>query len=899
MTRALRPALLFAVSFIVLGGCATSGGKPDTGATMAPAAFAASPDNIDKSQTTQLPRDAVPRNYAIEVAPHADTLTFDGKVRITLDVTEPTDTLTFNAADLAIARATITAADGTSQKGRISLNSDAQTANARFDTPLAPGLYALDMVYSGKINTQANGLFALDYKDAKGAAKRSLFTQFEAPDARRFVPSWDEPDYKASFDLTAIVPAGEMAVSNMPVKSSKPLADGLKRVTFETTPVMSSYLLFFGKGDFGRISKMVGDTEVGIVMSKGNEEKARTALNDEAQILPYYNEYFGIPYPLPKLDNVAGPGQSQFFGAMENWGAIFTFERILLDDPAITTESERHAIFSVQAHEMAHQWFGDLVTMAWWDDLWLNEGFASWMENKTTQHFHPDWGADIDAVSSREAAMGQDAYATTHPIVQKIQTVEQTNQAFDAITYSKGESVISMLEGYAGPDVWRRGIQSYIRTHQYQNTTTDDLWRAVEGAGANGLTTIAHDFTLQPGIPLITVGKAQCVDGNTRVTVTQGQFSRDRRDAVAAKPLSWHVPLSISAGAAKTTVVTAGPTTDMTVAGCGPLLVNAGQTGYYRTLYTADQLARLKSAFGSLGAVDQYGLLNDSLALSYAGYQPIAPSLDLIAAVPASANRKVLTEGIGTLAGLYAMFDGDVATQTRLAAMIETRYAPVLGQIGLVPRTGEPVLDTTLRPTLIGALGAVGDSRVRAEGDRLFAAMQRDRDAMPGSLKSTWLGIVAYNATAAQWDQLHSMAKGATGAVERSTLYALLGAAKDQALAQRALDLALTDEPGPTVSAGMLNAVAARNPELALDFVLAHLDRVNALVDSSAASRFVARLASGSDQEATIGKLDAYAKANLPESARTPIKMAINSIRTRLADRPRIKREVRAWVARH
>ncbi len=897
MTRAFRPALLLAASTLALGGCAATAGDLNTRAPMAPKVFAASPDSIDKSQTTQLPRNAVPRNYKIEVTPHADALTFDGKVRITLNVTEPTDTLTFNAADLAIASATITATDGTSQPGRVSLNSDAQTANAQFARPLSPGLYALDMDYSGKINTQANGLFALDYKSTEGVDKRSLFTQFEAPDARRFVPSWDEPDYKASFDLSAIVPADEMAISNMPAKSTTALADGLKRVTFETTPVMSSYLLFFGKGDFGRISKMAGNTEVGIIVSKGNEEKARTALDDEAQILPYYNDYFGTPYPLPKLDNVGGPGQSQFFGAMENWGAIFTFERILLDDPAITSENERHAIFSVQAHEMAHQWFGDLVTMAWWDDLWLNEGFASWMENKTTQHFHPDWGADIDAVGSREAAMGQDAYATTHPIVQKILTVEQTNQAFDSITYSKGESVISMLEGYAGPDVWRRGIQDYVKTHQYQNTKTDDLWRAVEAAGATGLTTIAHDFTLQPGIPLITVSKAQCTGDSTNVTLTQGQFSRDKREASAAKPLTWHVPVSISAGGAKSTAVTGGRTTAVTVPGCGPLLVNAGQTGYFRTLYTADQLARLKASFGSLGAVDQYGLLNDSLALSYAGYQPIGRSLDLISAIPADANRKVMTEGLGTLYSLYDMFDGDAAVQSKLASMIQSRYAPVLGQIGLLPRAGEPVLDTTLRPTLISALGAVGDSNIRAEGDRLFAALQTDPSAIAGSLKSTWLGLVAYNATPTQWDQLHAMAKSATGSVERATLYSLLGVAKDKALAQRALDLALTDEPGSTVSAGMINAVARRNPELALNFVLAHLDRVNALVDSSAASRFVARLGSGSDEEATIAKLDAYARANLDASARKPIDSAINGIRTRLADRPRIKKEVRAWVA--
>ena len=231
------------------------------------------------------------------------------------------------------------------------------------------------------------------------------------------------------------------------------------------------------------VTKRAAGREVGIVTSRGNGAKAQFALNAEAQILPYYNDYFGTPYPLPKLDNVGGPGQSQFFGAMENWGAIFTFDYAILDDPAITTEAGRQDIFVVEAHEMAHQWFGDLVTMAWWDDLWLNEGFASWMETKATQHFHPDWEPDIDRVGSREGAMGLDSLNSTHPVVQQVRTVEQANQAFDSIAYSKGESVISMLEDFAGPDVWRDGIRRYIAAHKYQNSRTTDLWSAVESPG--------------------------------------------------------------------------------------------------------------------------------------------------------------------------------------------------------------------------------------------------------------------------------------------------------------------------------------------------------------------------------------------------------------------------------
>jgi aminopeptidase N len=857
-------------------------------------------DTVDASLPTQLPRTAIPHHYALTVTPHASKLTFDGQVAIDLDVIKPTRTLTLNAADLAIAKATLTPSSGAVLNGRVSTDADAQTATFDFGRTVAPGKYRLEIVYSGKINTQANGLFALDYKNKEGKDARSLFTQFEAADARRFVPSWDEPDYKATFDLTARVPASEMAVGNMPAASSREIAGGLKEVRFQTTPTMSSYLLFFATGDFDRITKMAGNTETGIVMSRGNGDKARLALDAEAQILPYYNSYFGTPYPLPKLDNVAGPGQSQFFGAMENWGAIFTFERILLNDPAITSESERHAIFGVQAHEMAHQWFGDLVTMAWWDDLWLNEGFASWMANKAEQHFHPDWGADVDHIAAREAAMRLDALNSTHPVVQKVRTVEQANQAFDAITYSKGESVLSMLEGYAGPDVWRSGVQRYIAKHAYQNTQTDDLWAAVEGAGAKGLGTIAREFTNQPGIPLIEVGPARCSAGRTSVSLRQSQFSADQRTQAAARPLSWHVPVRASAGAGEPVrVVTQGSTTALQVPGCGPLLINAGQTGYYRTLYQPQQAAALVSAYDRLGAVDQYGLLADSMALSKTGYQPLATGLNFLAAVPATGNAKVLDEALDQWSSLYEGMEGNEDLRSAIAMRVVQTYGPRLRQLGFVPRDGEAPTDTLLRPNLIYTLGKFGDASVAAEARRLFAAWQQDPNAIPGSLKGTWLGIAARNADAATWDAIHAKAQQAAGSVERTTLYQLLGRTHDEALARRALDLALTDEPGETTSAGIITAVAADHPRLAIDFVLAHLPQVNKLVDISGRSRFMQRLAVGSIDPALITVLDNFAKANLAESDRKPIDQAIDRIRYQSAQTPRIKSELAAWLAAH
>ena len=873
-------------------------------ALVAPVSLVAQPathaDTVDPTVPTQLPRTAIPHHYAIAVTPHTAQLTFDGSVAIDLDVIKPTTTLVLNAADMTVSSASLrTAKGGAPIAGRVTLDPKAETATLTFPRSIAPGAYRLNLVYSGKIHTQANGLFALDYKNAEGKDARSLFTQFEAADARRFVPSWDEPDYKATWDLTARVPANTMAVGNMPAAASTPLPGGLKAVRFQTTPPMSSYLLFFADGDFDRISKPSGDREVGVVMSRGNGPKGQLALDAEAEILPYYNQYFGTPYPLPKLDNVAGPGQSQFFGAMENWGAIFTFERILLNDPAITSEGERQAIFGVEAHEMAHQWSGDLVTMAWWDDLWLNEGFASWMATKATEHFHPDWGADIDRIGIREGAMGQDAFRSTHPVVQQVRTVEQANQAFDNITYLKGESVLSMVEGFATPQVWQRGMQDYMHRHAYQNTRTNDLWASMERVGATGLATIAHDFTTQAGIPLIEVGPSQCAGGNTVTTITQRQFSDDQRTEVAANPLAWHVPVRATAGGPVAAIVTNGRTSQISAPGCGPLLINAGQAGYFRTLYRPEQLRALQGAFPQLGTVDQFGVMSDQLALSVAGYQPMAGGLDFLGEVPGTANAKLAQAAVRSWNNLYDDLDGNAAAQSAVAARVSRIYGPRLAQIGLAPRSGEPATDSLLRGTLIAVLGKFRDPTVLAEANRLFTAWQRDPNAIPGSLKQTWLGVIALNADPASWEVLHTKAKAATGAVERTSLYQLLGASRDPALAQRALALSLTDEPGKTTSSGIIGTVSGLHPRMSIDFVLAHLAQVNQLIDISGRSRFMQRLAGGSNDASLIPILESYAQANLAPTDRKPIDEAIDQLRFASSQLPRIKAEVAEWLRTH
>ncbi|ALR22386.1 M1 family metallopeptidase [Sphingobium baderi] len=878
MTFSKMLPLLLAAAPLAIAVPALAQGQPGPAATV----------------TTQLPRGAAPSHYAITVTPDAPNLKFTGRVAIDLNVTQAMPVLVLNAADLNFGAVTLTPVKGKPVKGIAKVDAAAQTVTLNFGKALAPGGYRLDIAYDGVIATQANGLFALDYTDNAGQAKRALFTQFEAPDARRFVPSWDEPSYKATFDLSAIVPTGEMAVGNMPVKDSKDLGGGRTQVTFGTTPKMSSYLLFFGLGELDRATKMAGATEVGVITGKGNTGKAQLALDASAAILPWFNDYFGVPYPLPKLDNVAGPGQSQFFSAMENWGAIFTFERALLVDPRFTTEAQKRRIYETVAHEMAHQWFGDLVTMAWWDDLWLNEGFASWMATKVTDKLQPEWEMLLNRVGGRESAMGLDALATTHPVVQKIATVDQVNQAFDAITYEKGEAVITMLEGYAGEDVWRSGIRAYMQQHAYGNTVTDNLWQAVEGAGAKGLVSIAHDFTSQPGIPLVTVESAQCKGGNTILFLTQGEFSRDRKGGT---PLRWNVPvMAQTLGGATQRMILSGKG-QITLPGCGAYVVNAGQSGYYRSLYPAANVQALAKNFTKFPSIDQIGLLADNWQLGLGGYQPMDLALDLVDAVPGSASPAVLAQVPDYLESAHEMLDGDAAAQARIAVYASAKLTPLLAAIGYDAKQGEGAQIPVLRSSLVSTLGAVGDKTVAVEANRRFAALGSNPAALDGPLRNVWLGIIAKNADQATWNKLRAMANGAKTDLDKSQLFALLGSTKDEMLAGQALDLALTDEPGKTTSAAIIAQVGYEHPMLAVDYVLAHRQQYEALIDVSARSQALARLGGGSADPAMAQKLDGYAAQYLTPESRKVVDRAIAGIKTRIETRARLKPALQRWFA--
>ena len=857
--------------------------------TAAPAAKAAiTAANV----TTQLPRGVVPTHYDLAFTPDADKLTFTAAVKINITVAKPTNTITLQAADLTFAKAELANAG----EAKITVDAEAQTATFTFDKPVSAGAHVLVLDYSGKIYKQAAGLFALDYDTDQGK-KRALYTQFENSDARRFIPSWDEPFFKATYDVKVTVPTGQMAIGNMPISKSRDLGAGKTEVTFATSPKMSTYLLFFGLGEFDRATAKVGNVEMGVITKKGDLAKADFALKSAGPLLQWFNDYFGAPYPLPKLDHIAAPGQSQFFSAMENWGAIFYFEYAMLEDPAISTQGDRENIYTTVAHEMAHQWFGDLVTMQWWDDLWLNEGFASWMESRATEHFHPEWNTSLAAIGGREYAMGLDSLSTTHPVVQHVETVDQASQAFDAITYQKGEAVIRMLEAYVGPDAWRDGVRRYIKAHAHGNTQTDDLWKEVEAAAGKPITAIAHDFTLQPGIPLITVDSGACVAGKTPVTLTQGEFSRDKPTKT---PLAWRVPVSAqvagSSSVAKTLVE--GGKGALSVAGCGPVIVNAGQAGYFRTLYTPKAFAGVSASFAKLPAIDQLGVISDAWALGLNGQQAVTDALDLSMAAPADADPQVWGRVASILTSVNGMYESAPADRPAFRKLAIARLSPAFARVGWTAKPGEAVPVATLRTSLISALSNLGDPVVAGEAKRRYAADKTDPTAVPGPLRKAILASVARNADAATWETLRAQAKAEKTPLIRDQLYTQLASAEDETLAAKALELALTDEPGETLSANMISRVAGLHPDLAFDFAVAHKDAVNGKVDAASATKFIPGLARNSADPAMIGKVTAYAAANLPAGSRGEAEKSVAAITDRIKARKAALPQITAWVAK-
>lgn len=817
-----------------------------------------------------LPQGVEPLGYDLSIQPDAAKLTFGGQARIEFEVTTPTSVVSLNAADLQIRSAVL----DTGAVPSVSIDAALERVSFTFAQPLAAGTYALTVAYSGKINETANGLFTAPYKRADGQARTMLVTQFEPGDARRFAPMWDEPARKSVFTLDVTIPGDQFAMSNMPIAMEAPTAGGAKRVWFEPSPKMSSYLLFLGVGELERLTGQVGETQLGIVTKAGDKEKGAFALDATKQLLPYFNEYFGTSYALPKLDQIAVPGAGGF-GAMENWGAILYFEQALLFDPKLSSEADRQRIYTVVGHEVAHQWFGNLVTMSWWDDLWLNEGFASWMETKATHHFRPEWKPWLQSLGGQEGAMGLDARASTHPIVQQVDNLAQANQAFDTITYQKGEAVIRMIEAFVGETGFRDGVRAYMAQHAYKNTVTQDLWTALEAASGTPVKAIAADFTLQSGVPLISVDSARCVAGKTSLALTQGRFGTD---AVSREPRAWRVPVTASVlgnPALAKAVVTGKGSLDLE--GCGPVIVNKDRAGYYRVKYDAATYSVLRDSFAKLEPADQLALLYDAWALGASGDAPVVRYLELAKRTPADADPLVLRQIVGVMERLRGLYAGQPGEAAFTAYALET-LKPMLIRIGWNISSGEAANVSLLRTGLIGALARLGDSETIAEARRRYAAAQTDPAAMPPGLRNAILGAVGRSADQAAWEGLKAKAVSAKSPLEQRQYFGAMAAAKDPALAKQSLEYFLSDATPKQLGPGLIGAVTATHPDMGWKFYLARRADIDARLDPLQKLEYGPGLATTFSDAKKAAELQAFAKASLPADAKKSVDEAVAAI---------------------
>ncbi len=752
---------------------------------LATAAHAEAPFDFDRAPG-KLPKVVVPDTYAIDITPDLTKLTLTGTETINLTVRQPTDSMTLNQAGLKLISATLE--DGAA--ATMTQDEKQQTATLKFSKPVAAGKHVLKITYTGPIPETPNGIYYDDYKDPAGAKKRMLVTQFEVADARRMFPGWDEPAFKAKFQLSVTLPKDLAVVSNMPIATTTPVGADQKHVAFMQSPRMSTYLLALVAGDMSALEGEAGGTKMHAWAPTGEQDQGAYALSAEKSILPFYDAYFGVKFPLPKLDMIAIPGNYEA-GAMENWGAITYIDNAMLFDPRTSSPATRESIYYVVAHEMAHQWSGDLVTMGWWDNIWLNEGFATWMGYKATDHFNPEWQIWPRQHQSREQAMAQDAAPTTHPIQQVIHDESEANSAFDGISYQKGEQIIRMVEDWIGPDVFRSGMRAYMKAHQYGNATSADLWAALGAAAHRDVAHVAAGFTEQPGIPLVHVARA-CDGGQAKITLTQDRFTIHDPHP---KPETWTIPVTLGGPGVKTQrVLLADAPQTLSFSGCDAgVKANLGEDGYYRSAYDAESLKALQGVLPKLASVDRANLLGDQYALFVGDRAPLSDYLNLLPALKTETSSAVWQDTLSHLRSLDRALEGSdvqAAYDTFAIGVVQPEFA----RLGWDAKKGESFLDSALRPDVIAALGRFGDKAVIAEANTRFAAFLKDPASLPPALREPVLDIVGHHADQATYDTLKKLGIAATSTEEKLRYFGAMASATDPALMQQTVAFATSGE---------------------------------------------------------------------------------------------------------
>jgi puromycin-sensitive aminopeptidase len=752
-------------------------------------------------------------------------------------VTEPTSEIWLNAAELTISEVTITRDGGPLHRGTASLDEEHERACLRFAETIAPGSWRLRLIFRGTLNDKLRGFYRSTYKDASGATRTLAATQFEATDARRAFPCWDEPAFKAVFAATLAIDPALTAVSNTAPVSER-AEGGRKIVAFADTISMSTYLVAFVVGELEATEPVViGRTPVRVWCVPGKRRLAAFGREIGAASLAFFQDYYGLPYPGDKLDLLAIPDFAA--GAMENLGAITFRETALLVDEKAATHSELERVADVVAHENAHMWFGDLVTMDWWNGIWLNEAFATFMEMLAVDAWRPEWQRWTTFGVSRSAAFAVDGLHSTRPIEFPVSAPREADAMFDVLTYEKGASVLRMLEQYLGPEIFREGVREYLRRHAYANAATGDLWAALERASGQAIPTLMDGWIFRPGFPLVSARR----EGN-HLILEQQRFTYlpepldsvpGRADAPAVDGNQlWQVPLQIrveGGGAARVerALLTAREARVPLPATAEAVVVNEGGHGFYRVRYSRDLRDGLVRRLDALAPIERFNLLGDSWAATMAGLMPVAEYLDLTTAFRGERDKNVWAILVGSLHALNRIIlPGD---RPGLERLVRDRVSGAVAELGWAPRPGEDELRRQLRGDLIRALGTLGnDAETQARAAELYAGHQRGSAVDPNVLPSL-IAILAHVGDAARYKEfVKAFRTAATPQEEQRYLYALplfRPAALVAETLARTINGEIRTQDAPFVARSMLMLVHSR--QAAWDFVRANWDTMDRL----------------------------------------------------------------------
>ncbi len=762
---------------------------------------------VPEQPSYRLPRTVSPTRYDVTLRPDLKAFTFSGTEAVSVTVHEAVDAITLNATELDISAVRVVDSQELSQEATISYDEAEQQATFAFTTPLAPGDYTLHTAFTGILNDKLHGFYRSTFTDSDGNEQVIATTQFEATDARRAFPCWDEPDRKAAFGITLDVAPGLTALSNGHVVADDPIDDGWRRVRFADTMVMSTYLVAFIVGPLTFTEDVdANGVPLRVACVPGKEHLGEFALDIGEHSLNFFADYFGIPYPSFKLDLVALPDFA--FGAMENLGCVTFRETALLVDPSTASTTELMRIADVVAHEIAHMWFGDLVTMKWWNGIWLNEAFATFMEMLCADSFRPKWKRWDQFATERAASMKVDGLSSTRPIEITVERPEEADAMFDVLTYEKGASIVRMLEQYLGAEKFRDGLRLYMKRHAYGNTETTDLWDAIEEASGEPARSIMDTWIYQGGYPLVSASLGE--DGTT-LTLSQKRFRYDGSDDASI----WQAPVVVRDANGDQRVVLGAEPATMTVAADGPVVVNAGGWGFFRVAYDEALAARVVAGLHSLSELERYNLASDAWAATLAGVADVDATIDLIGAYSAETDPATWT-----LISEIAAVLGRVADSAGLQTFVQQLAGPTAARLGWNPVEGEIETAGMVRGAVLELLGTTGaDPDTRAEATRRVAAAATDPTALTGDIRRAALQTVGKNADEANYQTLLDGMRNSTTPQEEQQYRFAMAAPNHEALVRRTCDLCLTEIRSQDVSFVLIYLMYGKQQAVVWDWI--------------------------------------------------------------------------------